>query len=1103
MVSINYDGKKVNSVVSELLNLDGNFNDLASSLKQAVNVIIAARGFNEYIGGIDSDFFHEYVEHGRSEVNTLIQNIRNKQIQILSFNQDKDEIKSFLDSLSNKDYKNLDLSSIEDYISFGRKAGNFFKGIGSSIFSFGAGAIEGVLDFGETGADLITLGGTSAMSIFTKGYDFLTGKNITDKMWGDTKAFVSKKHVESIFDSLYDKTKFGQSIKNNAYGFTGIRGIGKGLGYAGTMIGLNIITGGAAAGATAVTTGTVSVGQIALTAGAMGFSSGTEEAWNDGANISSGLKYGALSGAWEGAQWALGAKIGQTGGLGDALAKKIFGTSATLAKASATRVALDTVDSAAEGFVQPALKMSYKNYKGKNIGEKYGNAFKDAGGWNNVGTQAAMGAIGSAIGEVTEARKILKSADNIETLDSKTELELAAAANNDDILITNDKFSKEIPNTNSSTIERLPIAEDIDSADRIFKSNDNFSDLLNKNDDSFTYTFFDGTKEKSFKTYNSYDAYKKDYADRIDNIYDNISPSQETSLTAYTKDDDISSYKVINGFRRKTLFTFDESGNINDINIYGMNEYTHSSIEDYTTKIKYKYPDIESIEEGTFDNFIMQTADDIKNIDQAIRSNPLDEDLTLFRGISYKAAEDIFKISRREDFNIMKDKILSIKSFSDDAFTSCSVTRNTPPLENADINLVICCEKGTPALDMSDFTDIEREEEVLLALNQKFHPIDVQKIDNKLNIFLSAANDQPNVAKIYDSIDAEAANLISKYNVNSDVPIFKSSEELNSHIISKYKKSIANEGSFEQYKINEASHILSSNIKAKKLINSHDLSEYYEILNATGMDINPIIKSEILSTTIDNDKSIRESISKGAYVEIESSLKDMFGITDQDIVKEVHKDLLGGDMFVSRGIGNGINWDKYIDTMGENFSIRMQQLIDSGKEPVLWSNIDDQYHSHLNSTFATIENTTIGENVYFLDAVYSNWNYKNTNLPELETFWKKLSKNYTDNCCKAINPETNSPYTKIKFLYPSTQKPTSCFGNIFKSTELPALLENGTIKEITMTQVNPNTMEILNTKDIDISDLIDYYADIKSFNNNYVNKKMFNRFQEKVKEAFK
>ena len=88
-------------------------------------------------------------------------------------------------------------------------------------------------------------------------------------------------------------------------------GIGSGIGYTTSMIALNMVTGGLASGLGVGAAGSVGVGQLAATAGVMGFSSGTENAWVDGATTGKGLLYGAASGAWEATQWAVGAKINQ------------------------------------------------------------------------------------------------------------------------------------------------------------------------------------------------------------------------------------------------------------------------------------------------------------------------------------------------------------------------------------------------------------------------------------------------------------------------------------------------------------------------------------------------------------------------------------------------------------------------------------------------------------------------------------------------------------------------------------------------------------------------------------------------------------------------
>lgn len=262
MATLNYNGDVVNSSVDELSTISNQFPSLSTSIKSATAQIVGARGFNEYIGGITSDTFSGYVEECQTATRALIQGIRQTQIKIMSYSQDDADIQAFLDTLDRIDYEGLDMSGISDHISFGRKAGNFLSGLFSSAVTAGAGFLEGILDFGETAGDLVFLAGSGIASIFTSGYDFLTGSNVTDELERKTKAFVSTKHVENAFDNFYNHTAAGQFLKNNAYGFETVRGIGKGVGYSTAMIGTTMVTGGLTSGLGFGAAGSVSVGQI-------------------------------------------------------------------------------------------------------------------------------------------------------------------------------------------------------------------------------------------------------------------------------------------------------------------------------------------------------------------------------------------------------------------------------------------------------------------------------------------------------------------------------------------------------------------------------------------------------------------------------------------------------------------------------------------------------------------------------------------------------------------------------------------------------------------------------------------------------------------------
>ena len=408
MADLSYDGEIVNSSVQNMSNATANFTNLVAAMQNATNRIVSARGFNEYIGGITTDSFSSQVTDCQTAAETIINQIRQSQVKILSYSQDEGDIKAFLDSLDRLDYKKIDLSAIEDHIGFDRKAGNFFKGLvgdaGAALFGFG----EGLVEFGETGADLLATGFTSAASLFTLGYDKLNGTNVTGEMWDNTRAFVSTKHSENLFNSIYANTDVGRFIKNNAYGFDTVRNVSKGLGYMTGMIGLNVATGGLASGAGAV--GSVGATQLAATAGMLGVASGAEQAWSEGAGTTKGLAYGAANGVWEAAQWYAGAKINQLGGVGDQVEKIAGGIFKGGRVGATTRVALDAVDGGLEGFVQPGLSMIYKDYGQGSAIENYKKAFEEAGGWSNVGTNAAMGGFMSVIGEVTDARRLLKEA---------------------------------------------------------------------------------------------------------------------------------------------------------------------------------------------------------------------------------------------------------------------------------------------------------------------------------------------------------------------------------------------------------------------------------------------------------------------------------------------------------------------------------------------------------------------------------------------------------------------------------------------------------------------------------------------------------------------
>lgn len=394
MSSVVYDDNIVNDSIYDLNTVSSRIPSVSSRVQSLTGTMVSCRGF-DYVGsGVTSTSFSGEIENCKLKLDTLIGKLKYNQEKIISYsNDDNGEI------VEDSKFNDSDDGVIK----------NGFKSLAASLFTAGAGLVEGVCEFVETGADLLVLGKSAVSSIFTGTYDLITGSDTTKQMWEETKAYVSEKRVENAFNNFYDNTEFGQSIKNNAYGFDTIRGISSGIGYTTAMIGANIVTAGLAGGTQMAAAGSVSALRLATTAGVMGFSRSTEDAWADGASIGKGLLYGAASGAWEATQWAIGAKINQYGGLGDQIASGIFkgGKSGAV-----TRVVLDTVDSGLEGFVQPGLTMIYKDYEGDTFADKYQNAFQETGGWSNVVNQAVIGGFMSAGSELMDARKILKSSSD-------------------------------------------------------------------------------------------------------------------------------------------------------------------------------------------------------------------------------------------------------------------------------------------------------------------------------------------------------------------------------------------------------------------------------------------------------------------------------------------------------------------------------------------------------------------------------------------------------------------------------------------------------------------------------------------------------------------
>ena len=281
--------------------------------------------------------------------------------------------------------------------------GTVVKRTSATLGLAGLSLLEGASKFGGSLIDMTTILATAAVTPLTLAADALQHKvsdytgipvySLTDELWREEKEFVKKEFVKDSFDAVYANTPVS-AVKDNALFNDSVRGIANGLGEATGIVALSILTFGAggiiASAGTSGASAAASIGVdggAAIIAGTSGFSEGTGKAWKEGASTGRGLASGTLAGMLKGGQYFLGGKINNF--------QLISSTSKAAGVANVlSRISLDAVDSGAEGLIEPAIDSIYN-------GKGYFETFEEAGGMGNVGEKMIMGAIGSAVGELT------------------------------------------------------------------------------------------------------------------------------------------------------------------------------------------------------------------------------------------------------------------------------------------------------------------------------------------------------------------------------------------------------------------------------------------------------------------------------------------------------------------------------------------------------------------------------------------------------------------------------------------------------------------------------------------------------------------------------
>jgi len=280
------------------------------------------------------------------------------------------------------------------------------KKVLSSVGNASVAVTKGIENVVEGTLDILQLTGGAILTPITgivDGIIYATGNDLglTNYLWNkQIRPSVEYKIMDNITDAYYKghgkimNDNAFELLKNNSVGFNIFEQIG---GVLGTLAGGQLLSSSGIFGSTAGITSKAFVRASTAIAGASGVGQGTEDAWNDGADIEKGLIYGVSRGIVDGLQYWLGGKINSIVlGKGTSLVSKIGGAS--------VRVVLDGVDGAVEVPVEAALKSIYND-------KTWNENFDEAGGWNGVAQQFLLGSgfsFASEIGGPIIKKGILK-----------------------------------------------------------------------------------------------------------------------------------------------------------------------------------------------------------------------------------------------------------------------------------------------------------------------------------------------------------------------------------------------------------------------------------------------------------------------------------------------------------------------------------------------------------------------------------------------------------------------------------------------------------------------------------------------------------------------
>lgn len=282
--------------------------------------------------------------------------------------------------------------------------------VGATITTAAVSLVEGLGIFAEGLVDvaaITTTGIATVIAYATSNAD--EAEEISNQIWEDCRAFTSKQYVKSAFNSFYENTDVGKSLKKDSYAFDVVRNVGNEVGEVLGAVGISVATGG--------------VINPAILYGTSKAGTHVEENWQDeNTSTAAGLVKGTLQGIGDGIFFALGMKgdavmksaainAVKKGGQ-QALKKTAILTGKTLFECGCS-VAQDGSNILINAIFSDDIVQTQdgKNVKLNSFSDKLNFYYEQAGGMEGLMTSMATASVLSFASDFVDVSKIGKNID--------------------------------------------------------------------------------------------------------------------------------------------------------------------------------------------------------------------------------------------------------------------------------------------------------------------------------------------------------------------------------------------------------------------------------------------------------------------------------------------------------------------------------------------------------------------------------------------------------------------------------------------------------------------------------------------------------------------